>query len=422
MGLLTESQIDYTVHPRVNSNDPVPPRPRPSAPAHVIRSDEEAIEIATRLAAEFAKGSALRDREGLLPLTELDTYSQSGLWGINVPKAYGGPAVSYATLAKVIAIIAAGDSSIAQITQNHLAINAHIDLDGTEEQKKEFFGWVLKGIRFGNAFSELNSKNVAAFETKVTYDGDDVIVNGEKYYTTGALLAHIVPIVSVDNDGHTFLAFAARDAAGLTVSNNWSSFGQRTTASGGVKIVNLRLPKRHLLPVVAFDRPTIAGPVSQIIQSAIDAGIARGAIEDTIAFIRTQSRPWIDSGKDTAAEDVFTIHNIGDLYIKLHAAEALLEIAGRAIDVAQANSTESNVAEATIKTAESKVLTTEIAVLATNKLFELAGTRSTLSAHNLDRHWRNARAHTLHDPVRWKFFHVGNYYLNGVSPPRHPWS
>ena len=162
--------------------------------------------------------------------------------------------------------------------------------------------------------------------------------------------------------------------------------------------------------------------MSQIIQSAIDAGIARGAIEDTIAFIRTQSRPWIDSGKDTAAEDVFTIHNIGDLYIKLHAAEALLEIAGRAIDVAQANSTESNVAEATIKTAESKVLTTEIAVLATNKLFELAGTRSTLSAHNLDRHWRNARAHTLHDPVRWKFFHVGNYYLNGVSPPRHPWS
>ncbi len=86
------------------------------------------------------------------------------------------------------------------------------------------------------------------------------------------------------------------------------------------------------------------------------------------------------------------------------------------------NPTEEVIADATIKTAEAKVLTTEIAILATNKLFELAGTRSTLAKHNLDRHWRNARAHTLHDPVRWKFFHVGNFYLNDVNPPRHPWS
>ena len=68
------------------------------------------------------------------------------------------------------------------------------------------------------------------------------------------------------------------------------------------------------------------------------------------------------------------------------------------------------------------MLTTQIAIEATNRLFELAGTRSTLAVHGLDRHWRNARVHTLHDPVRWKFFHVGNWYLNGTHPPRHPWN
>ncbi len=422
MGTHSEAKIDLTGLPRVNSPEPFAPRPRPSSPAHVIRSDAEAIEVAHRLAAEFIEGAALRDREGLLPIAELDAYSQSGLWGINVPKAYGGAEVSYATLAKVIAVIAAADSSIAQITQNHLAINGHIDLDGTEAQKREFFGWVLSGIRFGNAFSELNSKTVAAFETRITYDGDEAVINGEKFYSTGALLSHIVPIVAVDPDGRAFLSFTDRDAPGLTVTNNWSSFGQRTTASGAVKIENVRLPLSRLLAVDAFERPTIAGPVSQIIQSAIDAGIARGAIEDTIAFTRTKSRPWIDSGKETAGEDLFTIAAIGDLKIRLHAAEALLEIAGKAIDVAKADSSEVNVADATIKTAESKVLTTEIAILATNKLFELAGTRATLAQHNLDRHWRNARVHTLHDPVRWKYFHVGNFYLNGVNPPRHAWN
>lgn len=417
-----KTQIDYNEHPRVNSADPVPPRPRPAQPAHVVTSDAEAIEIAYRLAEKFKEGAALRDREGLLPLAELDEYSQSGLWGINVPKAYGGPEVSYATLARVIAIIASADPAIAQITQNHWAIVATVDLDGTEAQKQLFFHWALSGIRYGNAFSELKSKNVATFETKVRFEGDDAIVNGEKFYSTGALLAHVVPIVGLDETGQSYLVFADREAPGLTVTNNWSSFGQRTTASGAVKIEEVRVPKARALKTVSFDHPTVAGPVSQIIQSAIDVGIARGAIEDTISFVKKYSRPWIDSGKETAGEDLFTIAAIGDLKIKLHAAEALLDIAGKAIDAARANSTLELVSEATIKTAESKVLTTEVAILATNKLFELAGTRSTLAEHNLDRHWRNARVHTLHDPVRWKFYHVGNYYLNGEHPPRHAWN
>lgn len=44
------------------------------------------------------------------------------------------------------------------------------------------------------------------------------------------------------------------------------------------------------------------------------------------------------------------------------------------------------------------------------------------SQHALDRHWRNARTHTLHDPVRWKYAILGNYHLNGVNPPLHAWS
>ena len=38
-----------------------------------------------------------------------------------------------------------------------------------------------------------------------------------------------------------------------------------------------------------------------------------------------------------------------------------------------------------------------------------------------DRHWRNARVHTLHDPVRWKFHAIGNHALNGIDPPVHSW-
>ena len=135
----------------------------------------------------------------------------------------------------------------------------------------------------------------------------------------------------------------------------------------------------------------------------------------------SHTRPWIDSGQDHGYEDVHTIAQVGDLQIRLHAAEAMLERSGRFVDAAIARPDENSVAAASIAVAEAKALTTEIAILATNRLFELAGTRSTLGVHNLDRHWRNARTHTLHDPVRWKYHAVGNYYLNNVKPPRHAW-
>jgi SfnB family sulfur acquisition oxidoreductase len=408
--------------PRVNSPEPFPPRPKPDKPAHVIRTDEEAIAVARELAGEFSKEAALRDREGLLPVDELDRFSQSGLWGINVPKEYGGAGVSYATVAEIIKIVAAADPSLGQIPQNHLCVVDAIHADGTEEQKAFFFAEVLRGIRFGNAFSESGSRTVAEFQTRFVPAEGGIVVNGTKFYSTGALLAHLVPVAAVDENKNAHLAIVERDAAGLTVVNDWSSFGQRTTASGTVVLKDVFVPASHVVPAyLAFERPTPAGPISQIIQSAIDAGIAKGTIADTIEFVRTQSRPWVDSGQEKASEDQFTIAAIGDLQIRLHAAEELLDRAGRLIDEAARNTSEVTVAAASIAVAESKVLTTEVAILATNKLFELAGTRATLAKHNLDRHWRNARTHTLHDPVRWKYFHIGNYHLNAVNPPRHPW-
>ena len=395
----------------------------PSTPAHIIKSDEEAIQVAHQLAVVFAKEAAQRDRNRQLPIKEVETYSQSGLWAITVPKSYGGAEVSYQTLSEIIKIISAADPSLGQLPQNHFVIVEHLVLDATEAQKKFFFDLVLKGARFGNAFSEKGSRTVAEFATKIVADGEDYLVNGTKFFATGALLAHWIPIVTVNDAGRPYLALVKQGTLGLTVINDWSSFGQRTTASGTVVIDNVRVPAEHVVPIFqAFARPTVGGPVSQFIQAAVDAGIAIAAINETIKYVRESARPWIDA-KDIqrASDDPYTIQQLGDLKLRLHAAEALLDRAAQKIALAAANSNEASVAAASIAVAEAKVLTTEIALLATNKLFELSGTRSTLEEYNLDRHWRNARTHTLHDPVRWKFHAIGNYYLNETNPPRHPW-
>ncbi|EJL57682.1 sulfur acquisition oxidoreductase, SfnB family [Rhizobium sp. CF122] len=401
----------------------VPGVKRPEKPAHIIKDDVEAIAVAARLAAEFVKGSADRDRERIWPAEELNAFSQSGLWSINVPKAFGGPEVSYVTLAKVVEIISEADSSIGQISQNHLGVVAAIRTVSDKAQQELLFGEILKGTRFGNAFSEFGSKRAVDFETKFVNHGDHVVVNGQKFYSSGALLAHKVPIVALDDEGRAWYAIADRDAPGLTVIDDWSSFGQRTTLSGTVILDNVKVDKAWLVPgYKGYDKPTADGAIFQIIQVAVDIGIASAAIKETINFVRTKSRAWVDSGLDHAWDDPYTIQAIGGLQLRLHAAQALLEKAGLAIDRAVANPNADSVAQSQIVTAEAKILSTEIAIEATNKLFELAGTRSTLAEHNLDRHWRNARTHTLHDPVRWKYSILGKYFLNGEKPPLHAWS
>jgi len=390
--------------------------------AHVIRNDQEAIAIAHELAAEFARGDSERDRERILPVEEINKYSQSGLWGITVPKEYGGAFVSNVTLAEVTKIISEADSSIGQIPQNHLYIVESVRLDGTPEQKKFFFDLVLQGIRFGNAFSEIGTKNVNDVQTRLHRSGDGYILNGRKFYSTGALLADWVPVVAKNDEDNTVIAIVEKGTPGLNVIDDWSSFGQRTTGSGTTIIENVRVPELHVIPhYLAFERPTTQGPVAQIIQAAVDVGIAKAALRDTLHYVRNYARPWIDVELEHGYEDPLTLYNIGDVVIRVHAAEAILRRSGEYIDLANENPTDTTLAEASIAVAEAKVLAAEASLLAGSKLFELAGTKSTLAEYNLDRHWRNARTHTLHDPVRWKYYAVGNYYLNQVNPPRHPW-
>ncbi|AUM70494.1 SfnB family sulfur acquisition oxidoreductase [Pseudomonas fluorescens] len=397
-------------------------RPAPRSPAHIIRSDAEAIEVAQRLAEDFAREAALRDRERRLPWEELERFSASGLWAIRVPKAYGGAEVSYATLSEVIAIISAADPSLGQLPQNHFGVLSNLSLTGSEEQKRRYYAKVLQGYRFGNAFSEARSQYVTTFQTQIRFDGDTAVLDGEKAYCTGALFAHIVPVAGVDEVGHVHIALVPRDAAGLTVIDSWDGFGQRITASGQVRIEGVRVPASDVVPAwKAYDQPTSDGPISQIIQAAVDTGIARGAFAETLRVAR-QARPWVDSGLQHGWQDPLGQALIGELAWRLQAAEAILRRAAHAVDRAVAEPSEERVAEASVIVGQAKVLSTEISLEASSRLLELGGTRSVSASQGLDRFWRNARTHTLHDPVRWKYHLVGNQLLNGIKPQRHSWN
>ncbi|MBV4538531.1 MULTISPECIES: SfnB family sulfur acquisition oxidoreductase [Pseudomonas] len=411
--------------------------------AAVISSDAQALAVAEHIAQQLRKDSALRDRERRQPHAELELFTRSGLWAISVPKAFGGAGVSNVTLAKVITRIAQADASLGQIPQNHFYALEVLRVNGSPEQQQRLYGEVLAGRRFGNALAELGTKTAHDRTTRLSRDGDGYRINGRKFYSTGALYAQRIPTSVIDDDGVQQLAFVPADAPGVQVIDDWSGFGQRTTGSGSVVFDNVFVAAADVVPFQsAFERPTTVGPLAQILHAAIDTGIARAAFEDALHFVRTRSRPWVDSGQDKASDDPLTLKSFGHLSIRLHATEALLERAGEYLDraaaavtvtaSASASASAANVgaglprdesatdlvAAASIAVAEARAISTEISLAASTTLFELAGSQATLAEHNLDRHWRNARVHTLHDPVRWKYHAIGNYYLNQVNPPR----
>lgn len=388
-------------------------------PASIITSPEQALNVARELAQSFRAESAQRDRLRELPFKQLDALFASGLGAITVPETFGGVAVPTAVLAQVITLLSEADAAIGQIPQNHFYALEVLRVNGSDAQQRRFYQEVLEGIHLGNALAEFGSAAAHYRTTSVLPDGDSYLLQGKKFYATGALFADRIPTAARDAEGKEQLVFVPRYQANVTVIDDWSGFGQRTTGSGTVVFDRVRVNADDIVSFQsAFERPTTVGPFAQIMHAAIDQGIARAAFSDMLNFINTRARPWPDSGVEHANEDPLTVDRVGQLAARLQAGDALLTEAGETVDVAQRHPDASHVAEASVQVAIARAWTTEVALEAANLLFELSGTRSALREHNLDRHWRNARTHTLHDPVRWKYPVIGNYVLNGVLPPR----
>ncbi|MBF8174935.1 SfnB family sulfur acquisition oxidoreductase [Streptomyces olivaceus] len=390
-------------------------------PAHVIADDAEALAVATALADEFRPGASARDAERRLPRAELDRLSASGLLAVTVPADHGGADVSATTLAEVFRLLASADGSLAQIPQSHFAYVNVIRRQGTEEQRTFFFAELLAGRRFGNAQSEAGTKHVQDIRTRLTRRPDgSYALDGVKHYSTGALFADWIPVLARTEDDNLHVAYVPRDAPGVTVTDDWDGLGQRTTASGTVRLADVAVPADRVLPHhLTFQGPQLHGAVAQLLHAAIDAGIAAGALAEAAEFVRTKSRPWFESGAETAVEDPLLVQSFGELALTVRASEALLSEAARTVDAASAGLTDDSAAEASIAVAAAKVQAARTAVEVGSALFEVSGTRAAPDSLNLHRHWRDARTHTLHDPTRWKVQHIGRHVLTGTRPPRH---
>lgn len=397
----------------------------------LIGSVEEALATARSVAAEIAAGAVERELNGQLPEEQLGLVADSGLLGIIVPAEHGGPDLPLSTAVEVLRILAQADSAVGQLLLAHFVISGVIRGLGDNDPAPRLYRDILAGAQLGNATVERGTRtSVERLTTISRGDDGNWVLTGKKYYATGSLGATWIAVAArIDgtDPAHGATVFVQPGDLGVTLNlDKWSAFGQRGTASGEVVLDRVVVDDAFVIdegpdPDPVTSPPTVFGAYDQALHAAIDIGIARAALEDGARFVTTKSRPWFEANVNTAAEDPHVVRRFGELTARLYALEALLAHGSRLVDAALTapELTRESAAEASLQVAAAKALAQEFALEIASGIFELTGTSATDGQYALDRHWRNVRVHSLHDPARWKYVHLGNHTLNGTLPPRY---
>lgn len=388
------------------------------------RDETKPVAIARELGARLREGAAERDRERRFPAEEMGWLKNSGLCGLWVPQDHGGLGGDARDLVRVISALAEGDPSIAQMFLIHMYGIALVKgVHTTDEIRERYYRrFVDDGAFISNAFSEVGSKTVFDYSVSLEpVDDETWLLNGSKFYCTGSHAGDIFYVLGLrdaEPEPQFLIALVERDADGMTINDDWTGMGQKTTASGSMEFDNVRVPAELVFTIDHFNTPeALFGSLGQCMFSAIFLGIARGALADACDYVRTRSRPWPHAEVERASDDPYVVHTIGRMQTQISAAEAMLE---RAIDVrlaANDNLSAASRDRASVAAAQAKIVTGQAALDVSELLFQVCGTGSVLEHYGYDRHWRNARTLTLHDPVAYKVRLVGDYVLNGTSPP-----
>ncbi len=401
-------------------------------------SQIDVVAVAEDLAQQFAATAATRERQGGSAPTELDLIRQSGLLLLRVPREYGGLGASWTDTLRAVCAIARADTSLAHIFSWHQLEVVTPTMIGTPAQRDYYYReTAAQGWFWGSALNPLDSRATA------TRDGRTLRINGTKSFCTGARGSDMLLVGAVEPGTPGVLAMAVPTSrAGVTVNDDWDNMGQRQSDSGSVTLTDVEVDEDEVLGrvrVAPTPRLALRTCLSQIMFANMFVGLAEGALAEAKQYTLTQTRPWPGTKVERAADEPTILHVYGELWTHVRAAALLaddaavrLEEAWAPIEATTAGADQSPggvserrfggepqaeaVKACLVAVDAAKVLATEVGLDVTSRMFEVMGARATAGRFNYDRHWRNIRTLTLHDPVEMRLRELGDWYLNDRLP------
>ncbi|WP_182066959.1 acyl-CoA dehydrogenase family protein [Curtobacterium sp. ME12] len=369
----------------------------------------------------IAAGAVEREQHRTLPHEQVRWLADAGFTAVTVPVAAGGAGASATDLFALLIRLAEADSNLPQLLRAHFSFVEELILEPDVIRRDEWFTRVAAGEVFGNASHERSTAAVGSLSTHIVPDGDGWRLHGEKHYSTGTIFADWTTVTALTPDGHTAGITVRVDDPGVEVRDDWNGFGQRLTGSGTTRFDGVRVELWQLRPERA-ERRTVLPAFLQTVLLASLAGVGAAAARDGAEFVRSRTRHYQHAAGATAATDPLVQSVVGRLAVDAVAAEALVLNTAAAIDAAHNAIVDAGTGpevDALIDAAELRTIAVQGTVVdavlrATTTLFEVGGASATDRNRALDRHWRNARTLSSHNPVVFQQRVIGDHLINGA--------
>ncbi|WP_216893649.1 acyl-CoA dehydrogenase family protein [Nocardia alni] len=377
------------------------------------------------VAAEARAEATDRERRNISPEPLVRSLIEAGIGALRVPIEFGGADGSVTDLAELLVEVAAADSNLTQIVRGHLGFVEFLRLQAPGEGREELLSAAGRGELFGPAASVKapaqptpGATSLVDGDTRLTTSGQALRVSGTKYYTTGSLYADWINVLVPVEQGYAEAVVRADDP-GVTVTDDWNGFGQRHTASGTTVFDNVPVSPGHVFARTDADVDAYLNAFYQFVHSATQAGIARRAGEDLAEIVRHRTRTYPLAPSPQPQNDPQVLATVGEVIARGYTARANVAALAATIDRYAAGAT--NLTDIVIESATVQVINSRLVGEATWLLFDAASASAVDADLALDRHWRNARTISSHNPSIYKARIIGDHAVN-QKLPRSPFS
>jgi alkylation response protein AidB-like acyl-CoA dehydrogenase len=377
--------------------------------------------VAQQVADTLAKDVWERDQANETPHREAQLLKDSGLVTLLDPAELGGGGAHWETAFRVVRILSRTDSSIGQLLGYHYVNEGNIVFDAPTDEVRD--RWLRRTIDHRWVWGD--SVNPVDPGLTLSAVGDDYVLTGHKRFSTGSAVGDVIVVNALAHGGRfdgQIVAFVLEHGReGVEYVDDWDFLGQRLSSSNTVRYHDVRVTPDDVIGSLT-DEPfaTLLTPGIQLAFGNIYVGLAEGAIAKGAEITRARKNAWFLSKADLYRDDPFIQRLYGELDSRTAAVAALAEKVSRSYDTAIDRGhalTADERGRIAIEIARLKVASSELATDATNRVFEATGSSSTRTGVGLDLFWRNARTHSLHDPIDYKKLEVGAYLLNRELQP-----
>ncbi|MFI9405160.1 acyl-CoA dehydrogenase family protein [Nocardia sp. NPDC052316] len=227
------------------------------------------------------------------PLPIYEKFADTGLANWWLPTEYGGAGLSLTDSVAITNELAYGDAGAAFTLFISVLGTSIVQLYGSAELKDRYLAPMAKQGSFcATLGSERNAgSELAKIDTMVARSGDELVLTGEKYFSTNSGFADFLVVIarSADDPSDYSAVLVPADTPGVRVVKRWDMLGLRASGTYQISLDNCRVPAANQLRGSGLRLLEVGLNASRILIATTGLGIARRIRDLCMDYAKTKS-------------------------------------------------------------------------------------------------------------------------------------